>query len=39
MTSRPIDVHYYDQMGRAVGTEVPTEPGIYIHQGKKIVVR
>jgi hypothetical protein len=23
----------------AVGTEVPQPPGIYIHQGKKIVVR
>ena len=38
-TSRPIDARYYDLMGRAVGTEVPTEPGIYIHQGKKLVIR
>jgi hypothetical protein len=38
-TLRPLDPHYYDLMGRAVGTEVPTEPGIYIHQGKKIVIR
>ncbi len=37
--SRPLDPRYYDLMGRAVGTEVPTTPGIYIHQGKKIVVR
>lgn len=33
------DPHYYDLMGRTVGTEVPATPGIYIHQGKKIVVR
>ena len=38
-TLHPIDPHYYDLMGRAVGTEVPTAPGIYIHQGKKIVIR
>ena len=38
-TARPADPHYYDLMGRAVGTDVPTVPGIYIHQGKKIVVR
>ena len=37
--SRPQDTRYYDLMGRPVGTEVPTTPGIYIHQGKKIVVR
>ena len=37
--ARPADPHYYDLMGRAVGTDVPTIPGIYIHQGKKIVVR
>ncbi|MBQ6167533.1 MAG: hypothetical protein IJK41_08945 [Muribaculaceae bacterium] len=37
--SRPLDPRYYDLMGRAVGTEVPTTPGIYIHQGRKIVVR
>ena len=36
--SRPLDPRYYDLMGRAVGTEVPTTPGIYIHQGKKICV-
>ena len=38
-TQRPQDPRYYDLMGRAVGTDVPTTPGIYIHQGKKIVVR
>ncbi len=37
--NRPLDPRYYDLMGRAVGTEVPQTPGIYIHQGKKIVVR
>ena len=37
-TARPSDPHYYDLMGRAVGTDVPSSPGIYIHQGKKIVV-
>ena len=38
-TRRPLDENYYDLMGRSVGKEVPTTPGIYIHQGKKIVVR
>lgn len=38
-TRRPLDPRYYDLMGRALGTEVPTTPGIYIHQGKKIMVR
>ena len=33
------DGNYYDLMGRAVGKDVPTTPGIYIHQGKKIVIR
>ena len=37
-TARPTDPHYYDLMGRAVGTDVPSTPGIYIHQGRKIVV-
>ncbi len=35
----PQDGNYYDLMGRAVGKDVPTMPGIYIHNGKKIVVR
>ncbi len=30
---------YYDLMGRDCGTDVPTMPGIYVHEGKKIVVR
>ena len=38
-TKRSQDPRYYDLMGRAVGTEEPTTPGIYIHQGKKIVIR
>jgi hypothetical protein len=33
------DNRYYNLMGQPVGTEVPTTPGIYIHQGKKIIVR
>ena len=37
--SRPTDANYYDLTGRRTGTEVPQSPGIYIHQGKKIVVR
>ncbi len=36
---RPADDNYYNLMGQPMGTEVPTVPGIYIHQGKKIVVR
>jgi hypothetical protein len=31
--------YYYNLMGQPVGKELPTTPGIYIHQGKKIVVR
>ena len=38
-TSRPMDENYYNLMGQPVGKDVPTSPGIYIHQGKKIVVR
>ena len=38
-TRRPLDPNYYNLMGQPVGKEVPTTPGIYIHQGKKIVVR
>jgi hypothetical protein len=35
---RPLDSNYYDLMGRAVGKDVPTTPGIYIHNGNKICV-
>ena len=36
---RAVDDNYYNLMGQAVGKEVPSTPGIYIHQGRKIVVR
>ncbi len=36
---RPLDPNYYNLMGQPVGKDIPTTPGIYIHQGKKIVVR
>ncbi len=36
---RPQDENYYNLMGQPVGKDVPTAPGIYIHQGKKIIVR
>jgi len=42
VTERPAavtDQNYYNLMGQPVGTDVPTTPGIYIHQGKKIAVR
>jgi hypothetical protein len=35
---RPLDPNYYNLMGQPVGKEVPTAPGIYIHQGKKILI-
>ena len=38
-TQRPADPNYYNLMGQPVGKNVPTSPGIYIHNGKKIVVR
>ena len=34
-----MDENYYNLMGQPVGKDVPITPGIYIHQGKKIVVR
>ena len=34
-----FDLNYYNMTGQPVGKEVPTTPGIHIHQGKKIVVR
>ena len=36
---RPADGNYYNLMGQPMGKDVPTVLGIYIHQGKKIVVR
>ena len=38
-TRRPADPNYYNLMGQPVSQDVPTAPGIYIHQGKKVVVR
>ena len=38
-TSRPLDPNFYNLMGQPVGKDVPTLPGIYIHQGKKIIIR
>ena len=38
-TRRPLDPNYYNLMGQPVGKDLPTTPGIYIHQGKKIVIR
>ena len=37
--ARQVDDNYYNLMGQPVGKDVPTAPGIYIHHGKKIVVR
>ena len=37
--TRPLDPNYYNLMGQPVGTDMPTTPGIYIHQGRKICVR
>ena len=34
-----MDDNYYNLMGQPVGKDVPTIPGIYIHRGKKIVIR
>ena len=33
-----MDDNYYNLMGQPVGKDVPSIPGIYIHQGKKICV-
>ena len=38
-TQRPLVPNYYNLMGQPVGKDIPTTPGIYIHQGKKIIVR
>ena len=35
---RPFDPQYYNLMGQPVGKDVPTTPGIYIHNGNKICV-
>ena len=36
---RQYDDNYYNLMGQAMGKGLPTTPGIYIHHGKKIVIR
>ena len=37
--ARQVDDNYYNLMGQPVGKTLPTTPRIYIHHGKKIVVR
>ena len=37
--ARQYDDNYYNLMGQPMGKDIPTAPGIYIHHGKKIVVR
>ena len=36
---RQYDDNYYNLMGLPMGKTLPTAPGIYIHHGKKIVIR
>ena len=36
---RQYDDNYYNLMGQALGKELPTTPGIYIHHGKKVIIR
>ena len=35
---RSYDPNYYNLMGQPVGNDVPTTPGIYIHNGNKICI-
>ena len=37
--ARQVDDNYYNLMGQPMGKTLPTTPGIYIHHGKKIVIR
>ena len=37
--TRQTDGNFYNLMGKPMGKQLPTLPGIYIHQGKKIVVK
>ena len=37
--ARQADGNYYNLMGQSMGKQLPTTPGIYIHNGKKIVVK
>lgn len=38
-TGNLIDENYYNLMGQPMGKQLPTTAGIYIHHGKKIVIR
>ena len=37
--ARQTDGNYYNLMGQPMGKQLPTTPGIYIHYGKKIIVK
>ena len=37
--ARQADGNYYNLMGQPLGRQLPTTPGIYIHNGKKIIVK
>ena len=37
--ARQVDGNYYNLMGQPMGKQLPTSPGIYIHHGKKIIVK
>ena len=37
--ARQADGNYYNLMGQPMGKQLPTAPGIYIHHGKKIIVK
>ena len=37
--ARQADGNYYNLMGQPMGKQLPTTPGIYIHNGKKIIVK
>ncbi len=37
--ARQADGNYYNLMGQPMGKQLPTTPGIYIHHGKKIIVK
>ncbi len=36
---RQYDDNYYNLMGQPMGKDIPSTPGIYIHHGKKVVIR
>jgi hypothetical protein len=37
--ARRVDDNYYNLMGQPMGKDIPSTLGIYIHHGKKIIVR